>query len=516
MRTQNTRGFAIVIVLLVSSVILISVVVTASLTALGSRVSAADERTSYQALLAAESGIDTLAARAEIEEYRGTLNEAVLNNWLSASVSGVGVVSFDNGNNARVTVENITPSPYNPNINTYTVTFRSESSVAGDRGRKVVAQQYRLTQPPRPNVSVPAALTSWPNVTVGGRVQVTGVDGSMDDGLVEDVTRVDGGSNVFAPGSRFDLSVDNAFELPPGEYIQINGDSYRVDAITDETTVVLTAVPPLSATRTISDDAEIDIIQYATTASSTDTPAGTVRVTNSGVFSVDDKIYVNSVEATVNSVDRNTNSLSVSWAGGATPSFAEGAVITKDYFGAASKGSIGRNGNNASISTKDDNSSSVAQPNTGELFKRTFGVAYEDFSAAYPSVSSASPPFSGVTHLSPSNGNLNLGGNMCGSGILVVDGDFTFNGTCSAGFSGVIYVRGSYNQQGNSEIIGAVVAEGPTQVNNDPSQLSPSDTTQLAGAGTPKLEFDPDVLYRQSRLLSPWQFETIAGTWRQR
>ncbi len=517
MKTQrigDTSGFAIVIVLLVSSVILISVVVTASLTALGSRVSASDERTSYQALLAAESGIDTLAARATAEKYRGPLNETALNGWLNTS--GVGAVDFANGNSTTVVADN---------VNGNDITFRSTSDVSGSRGTKVVLQEYRARREPPPPIGVPAALTSWPDVAVTGNAAVTGFDGAAADGLISDRARTAEEKELRALQSTFSLSVDNTEELVAGGYVQIDGNTYRVESANSETSVTLTALPAPTQRRTIANDAAIDIVQYAATSGYDSSSPNTLRVTDTRNYLVGDTIHVGSFEAEITGVNSD-GSLSVSWQGSqpnAVNGFGEGDAVRKDYFGATSSGNIKDTGAREIENGTDPYSDRVKNPfgTENELFQQTFGMSYEAFEEIYPSSTSFPSSLSGVTHYS---GDLSFqGGNsICGSGILVVDGDLRINGTCDEGFSGVIYVKGEYSQQGNSAITGAVVAEGNTSLQ----------TTKVAGTGggqggggkgggggnegDSKIEFDPVVLYEQSRVLAAWQFETIAGTWRQR
>ncbi|MDZ7704993.1 MAG: hypothetical protein U5L04_10975 [Trueperaceae bacterium] len=500
-----------------SSVILISVVVTASLTALGSRVSAADERTSYQALLAAESGIDTLAARATAEKYRGPLNETALNGWLNTS--GVGTIDFGNGNSAEVVADN---------VNGNDITFRSTSDVSGSRGTKVVLQEYQARREPPPPIGVPAALTSWPDVTVTGNAAVTGVDGETADGLIPDRTRTDLALPLTlnpSTGSTFSLNVDDTEELVAGEYVQIGGNTYRVEAVNGETSVTLTAVPALNQVRTITDNTAIDIVQYAATSGYDSSSPNTLRVTDTRNYLVGDTIHVGSFEAEITGVNSD-GSLSVSWQGSqpnAVNGFGEGDAVRKDYDGVTSSGGIKDTGAREIENGTDPYSDRVKNPfgAENELFQQTFGMSYEAFEEIYPSSTSVPSSLSGVTHY---RGDLSFQGNesICGSGILIVDGDLRINGTCDEGFSGVIYVKGEYSQQGNSAITGAVVAEGNTNLQ----------TTRVAGTGggqggggrgggggnegDSKIEFDPVVLYEQGRLLSAWQFETIAGTWRQR
>lgn len=129
------------------------------------------------------------------------------------------------------------------------------------------------------------------------------------------------------------------------------------------------------------------------------------------------------------------------------------------------------------------------------------------------------------------NGTASLNGNgkeLCGAGVLIVRGNLTVNGTCSAGFSGVVYVMGDYDQQGNSVIKGSVIAEGATQiiagtecVSIPPSETNPGGNdcdTKIAGTGqgSGKITFDRGALLAAGSLLKPPVLEPITGTWRQR
>ncbi|CAM3681099.1 hypothetical protein DESA109040_19745 [Deinococcus saxicola] len=119
----------------------------------------------------------------------------------------------------------------------------------------------------------------------------------------------------------------------------------------------------------------------------------------------------------------------------------------------------------------------------------------------------------------PSSNSYTLNGNsLCGSGILVINGNLTMKGTgnqngstCASNsdgvnppaFNGLIYVIGNFSNQGNSIVKGAMVVEGNVTI----------DTTALAG--TMSIEYDQRAILNSARNLSPVTFAARAGTWNQ-
>src|SRR5690606_17373023 len=69
---RNTQGIAIVLVLLVSAIALMTFLFSSAALSLSSRGAAAGERNSTQALLAADSGLNTLRARASTDPYQAS------------------------------------------------------------------------------------------------------------------------------------------------------------------------------------------------------------------------------------------------------------------------------------------------------------------------------------------------------------------------------------------------------------------------------------------------------------
>jgi Tfp pilus assembly protein PilX len=527
--SQRTQGFAIVVVLLISLVILMSVVTTASVTTLTTRVTTADERVAYQALLTAESGINSLEARIRslptASRYHGPFNDstpqlktqslAALNAWLNAQ--GLATLELAEANQVTLSITDLQTSP------TERITVRSTGTL-GDRGVKLVLVDFvRFREARLPPVS--AALTSWPDITVSGNAMITGQAGTGASGQISNLTTVTSSYTIKAgtpsPYS-FVLQVDNATLIRVRGYLVIGGHTYRV-ASREGSALQLTTLERATAERAITAGTPVHLIPYATAVEVRSLNATTFKVSDALGFLVGDTIFVGvgvgARQATVTGIDHQRETISVSWVG-APPSdsspIAEGTPITRAISGATSHRAIEVRGN-ATVDNPRPHNSAISNPfaldPTRTLFYQIFKLTYQDFTARYPTVPSGSfnGVVSGVRHVS---GHLNLTGNssICGRGVLVVNGDLIINGSCQEGFYGLIYVRGQYRQQGNSTINGAVVAEGRSELGH------PSEDTALAGTGQgeAKLGYDPRALLEASLLIAPAEFSLSQGSWRQR
>lgn len=523
--SRRTQGFAIVVVLLISLVILMSIVTTASVTTLTTRVTTADERVAYQALLTAESGINSLEARIRslptASRYRGPFNDstpqlktqslAALNAWLNAQ--GLATLELAEANQATLSITDLQTSP------TERITVRSTGKL-GDRGVKLVLVDFvRFREARLPPVS--AALTSWPDIKVSGNAMITGQAGTGASGRIDNVATATSGFVIGAgtpsPYS-FVLQVDNAALIRVRGYLVIGGHTYRVVS-REGSALQLATLERATAERIITAGTPVHLIPYATAVEVRSLNATTFKVSDTLGFLVNDAISVGTRQARVTGIDHQRETISVSWVG-APPSdsnpIAEGTPITRAISGATSHGAIAVQGN-AAVDNPRPHNSAISNPfaldPTRTLFYQIFKLTYQDFTALYPTVPSGSfnGVVSGVRHI---RGTLNLTGNssICGRGVLVVNGDLTINGSCQEGFHGLIYVRGQYRQQGNSTINGAVVAEGRSELGH------PSEETALAGTGQgeAKLAYDPRALLEASLLIAPAEFSLSQGSWRQR
>ncbi len=85
---RKSDGFALILVVLVSSLALLTFLFASSTLALSSRSAAAGERNSTQAFLAADSGLNTLLARATTSPYDGGTFTAWIEGELGLLVKG--------------------------------------------------------------------------------------------------------------------------------------------------------------------------------------------------------------------------------------------------------------------------------------------------------------------------------------------------------------------------------------------------------------------------------------------
>jgi hypothetical protein len=117
-----------------------------------------------------------------------------------------------------------------------------------------------------------------------------------------------------------------------------------------------------------------------------------------------------------------------------------------------------------------------------------------------------------------SNGSTNLNSEKpTGSGILIIEGDFTLNqnSATECALSGLIYVRGNLNIQGNLQMCGSIVVEGSILDTAGNVVSWENDPSQFAGNGR-KVTYDPDALFDAVSGAGEYDFTANTGTWRQR
>ena len=129
---QSNNGFALAVVLLVSLVALLAAVGAASLTTITARQTATAERRATSALLAAESGLNTLVVRSRTDEYELVDSDASVQAWLDRV--GLDRYHLPDGSVINLAALNETAD---------TVTIRSEGIAPGG-SRRVVLQEYEL------------------------------------------------------------------------------------------------------------------------------------------------------------------------------------------------------------------------------------------------------------------------------------------------------------------------------------------------------------------------------------
>ena len=485
--------------LIVLLVVLSSFIAATSYMALGALKGTAVERATYQAFLVAESALDAFPLHVRDsgcttpppEEYTLPLQNG---DTLKASYEYSGLVTRQ-GDNQKVL----------PKLGTITV--RTVASYAGATAR--VERQY--------NVScgivgaIPAALTSRPSIEVSGNARLEGEDFASSTGLIPrnfpqaGVTRVSlpsGVSSLTVPLSgTFTLNVADASLIPNGGYIQIptggTPKTYRVVGKSGNTLTLEPTFTP-SSTDVILPLAPVGVVEYGiqSLSGNTLTLADTRGLVPGQAIRVKDKL------GTISSIQGNE--ITVTWSSGAPDwnnQTDKGTPLVAQVAGAASHLSIPvcsepqTGGGKAEVVNGCLPNSNLVPGEANELFQRVFGVPKEVFQRLYPP--SPSTSFTGTLsgwELKVISNTSTQNFTLCGQGILVVFGNFKVNGTCNAGFQGLLYVAGDYEQRGNAVITGAVVAEGNADINCK-SQECISDI-RGTGQGGGKITYDPWVLYR--------------------
>ncbi len=513
-QNPSDKGIVLVAVILVSAVVLLGVLLTASISSLGTRLGVADERVAYQALLVAEGGINTFEQRIDMltpdELYLNTLDQSNLNSWLTTTTDPLGQYLSDLTIDGHTTTLTITAVNQASSIATL-----ASTSTVGDGSKSVLVDMYLSRGDWSP--TVPAALTSFVPITINGNASVAGQGGSGFNGKVSATTTTSG---ITLPANTsstppFNLMVANTSLLHTGSYLEIDSYTYKVIAKESDNLTLRPLDPVGISSRTIANGSTVNLILSAPATEVPDpvTSSSTqFTVSDASSFMINDTIYTGSFTGTVTILNQDTDTITVTWTGfGPTISspLAEGTPIRRDVLGAASADTIdsGNDSIQRIFSGESPNDTTlVPSPygSTNDLFEQTFGMTETEL-LSLPNVTTITTPTTNVSGITYLNGNwLSSGVKLCGSGVLIITGDARFTDTCAAGFSGIIYSKGEFDSYGNAAIKGAVVTEG-------------SSTTVLNGTATLyKIEYDPKALLEAGLFLAPWDLNTIASTWRQK
>lgn len=600
-----TSGFAIALVLLFACILLASAVLTTSTVVYGSRNSTSRETQSYQALLAAESGLNTFVARVKEGGFNGTMYD--LPCWVQGQA--LGGVTCPTGSTRQLTTLYLTNQATGPRADVdlvamngaqATVTVRSVGTLGSGftAAQSTVIQQIRLVKPPFMNVSAPAALTSCPDISGGGTSNLSGTATNFS-GVIPNFTVVTAASpatvstqmaTAATTGWPVSLTVSDASALDVGSFVRIGGgtQAYRVVSKTGSTALsVIPAdgtaanLPPAGTALTGS----LSLIPFALRAAPTEngttsgsTPVYRLPISDpTGVYPRDvlyfnvggtvygvtvvSKGFANGdlaqgyVDVTLGATGAGRNLYNASTGAQLTgtvptPSASMlanlplGSAFRRYVPGGASGNRVQNlgspNSNTVVPSTSWQGASTVSPaaiagstsvPCGDALFAQTFNdytkTQVYNLTPIANRLSAISGPLSrGLYWLgpqaTPSSSTFTLNANdLCGFGILVVNGDLNMKGTgnlnaganqCTSngdgtrpkGFNGLIYVIGNYANQGNSSITGAIVVEG---------RASGPLASSLGGGMT--INYDQRYVLQSATVLSPVTFNAVDGTWGQ-
>lgn len=565
---NKTAGSSLIIVMLVSVIVIGSVIALISNTAGLARKGSGYERMAYSAMLSADAGINSFQARIQLARYTGKAEDidcyvqgsrAPGNSSAGACPSSmpspgkITPYTLPNGDTVAVQVVGF----YSTNN---TITLQSTStSKAGNK--KVLLQDFRVVKPPTTNISIPAALTSHPSIDFGGNSKLYGAPGttsglsSTDNGIIPDLTRVSANFTVPSVGNTTTVAVTADTYLTTGSYLRINGYFYRVEgrANTYSTTnrnYTLKRIEgpytpsPLPSTNTPS-NTPVDLVQFSTRSDASGTQPVVTNITSNSArvrlsdptgFFIGDVVYFrvgtqmysaqvkdlgyeNPGDLTSGFLDiiypatavGSTLSGTVSANASILTTLKEGTGLSRYVPGASSAGAITGGGSSTMQPIAAPFNSNIR---AGEaLFMQTFGgkskqMVY-DLAQRYDL-----PPaqvLDQINWVGPTDGYATTNNNysindLCGTGILIVTGNLTLNGTCSKGgnFTGLLYVMGDFRNQGNAIVKGAVVVEGQVL------------TAGTSAGGTMTINYDNRVFLERGRHLAITRVSPLKATWRQK
>lgn len=529
------QGVALVVTLLFTGIVLMIIVMTSATLVTGARSGGAEERRAYLALLAAESGLNTVMVRVNrrltTTPYTGS-TQTDLQTWLGG---------LNGDPEAALFPATLTFTPKSAD----TFTVESRGSAAG--AVKIALQDFTL----KPvylstGMRLRAALTSLPRINANGNATITG---QSNRGQI--TTLAGTGVSAALGSSAVTVTVTDASGLTRGDYVQIPagtaGQRFRVDGVSG-TQLSLTSVPgPLATALTATAGTGVDLILNAAAQTTTSvTDPLTQRVSNAADFMPGEVVTVGGFKATVTAISSSAGSpdgLVLDWQAGQPATITEGTEITRDLSAMRSANAIDVKDTDKALGnfTMDGSNDCVitgTKPNTSvkcegaadpllangsaleadkfftqQLLGMTDAQLNELVPLSYPDASGNFPPMVNAIRRIRAQDFDALLKNSTSSGLLIVDGDINSNVNGNTTFDGFIYFRG--NQGGKFN--GNLTVNGAIAVRGGPIEGITTDDVVTDITGSLKINFSA-VKLRQLLMNTRGglTLNGTQGTWRQR
>ncbi len=529
-RRRGQEGVALVVVLLFTVVILMIIISTTATMSLGARTGGVNERAAYQALLAAESALNTFPVRMSARLKTQPLpkrtgnpqsDHAAMNAWLG------GLNSYAaGGRQASLAFERLT-------LTATGATFQLAATGNEGNTRKIALQDFELRQV-GPGVlrSPRAALTSLPRINATGSADITG---QANDGVI---TRVAGlATRVSLADRQFTLPVQDATGLLVGDYVTVGNTTLRLDRIQGNSLTVTQVLPAGTAVaaNVLTGDVNLMLNAVAQTYATFTDPM-TLKASNATDFVPGETITVNGRSAAVTGLNADTGEITVDWTGSLPTSLPEGTQILRDVRAMRSAQSItpkankldaytmdsladctgSGHGNNQTVTCAGANDPVLrgdpADPYDHFFSDMILGMTDEQIDAIPLTNASAGPMQNEIRRIRAADfDDVIKNGNS--SGILIVDGDINSNVNGNTVFNGLIYFRG--NQGGKFN--GNLTVNGAIAVRGGPIEGLTTDDVATDLTGSLDLNFNAVALRKQLAAVQGYSsLGAVKGTWRQR
>lgn len=334
---------ALVLVLLFTAIILGIVVSTTATITLGARTGGVNERTSYQAVLVAESGLNTFIVRVKEAGAFPPTNDAALDTWKTKHKDSLLKYTTPTGT-AQLDLKVKSSGE---------LVLTSQGTAYN--GTKAVLQDLKSKNDPSFNINPDSALKSEEPVKLHGNADVNGEAPNTNTGIVKVarlaknyVAPVPDANGVFTfdfkvPKNEFIKTPGGEIFLNQGEYVRIGSATYRVENVGNITTkendghtqpVQLKLMLGNISNTTIAINSEVQRINSAVSqsVSSPGSPSPLViSVSDPTMFGKGSTIVIDGHSANVVAKDIEKQTISIQWSSTKPTSISEGSLIQKRY-----------------------------------------------------------------------------------------------------------------------------------------------------------------------------------------
>ncbi len=537
-------GIALVTTILILAMCFASLLSVLSLSSLSLKRGGKTQYHGYQALLAAESGMNSFSTRASLKLFDSStanLSLDTLNNWLLDNRLDELVLFESQGIEGATNIKN---TLHFSRLSTQSVTLESIGIVENilDNGevatlaKKVLKTDFKLyAAGSRLHIQPMAAISTLGSLNLQGNTQLKGAASQENVSLIRhyDVARA---HPTPLPNSQHaQLRIQHPNRFHSGNYIELTSGRYKVTTV-DYSASSLELLPLTQTASYNLDDNEIALIPFALKSALLPTEAASTIISlstnNTSNLALGQEISIEGNEAIVESITEND--IAIRWTGTLPQeTLSEGSIVSVGVVAAQATENLNLNGN-AIITGGSKEQAKLTSPS---LFETTFGLTKDELLGPLNTYNQRSGK-SFHYHIGPVlnsfdtlNGllytedalNFTHANPLCGQAILIAAVDVAVHAVCDEGFSGLLYVFGHYQQTGG-HIDGAVVSEEARAL---PSPSATPSTTASSTSDT-QLSGQASISYN-AEAINQWQahlqdeianqdgkqlFQAIAGSWR--